>query len=112
MKVKRQHRNLSHEWADVQICTNIQNGKLDSICGSTQSEIRVASKKALNKSCSKLNFAQKSPQANMSISSWSEARGLERFPSLKNNNVQKWGNRFSLGLDITKNTHHIKKSFK
>ncbi len=35
--------------------------KVDSVWGSTQPKIRVTSKKALNKSCSKLNFVQKSP---------------------------------------------------
>ncbi len=112
MKVKRQHRNLSHEWADVRIRTNIQNGKVDSVWGSRPPKICIASKKALNESCSTLNFVQKSPQAHMSISSQSRARRLERYPSLKNNNVQKWGSRISLGLDAAKNKHHIKKSFK
>ncbi len=32
----------------------------------------------------------------------SRARGLERFPSLKYNNVQKWESRFSFQLDATK----------
>ncbi len=36
------------------------------------------SKKASNKSCSKLNFVRKSPRANMSTSRWSGARGLQR----------------------------------
>ncbi len=48
----------------------------------------------------------------MSISPQSGARGLERFPSSKNNNVQKQGNRFGLGLNAAKNTHRIKKRFK
>ncbi len=47
VKVKRQHRNLSCEWADVRIHTNIQNGKVDSVWGSMQPIIRIASKKAL-----------------------------------------------------------------
>ncbi len=66
MEVKRQHRNLSHEWANVGICTNIQNGKVDSVWGSTPLKIRITSKKALNKSCSKLNFVQKIPRAHVS----------------------------------------------
>ncbi len=71
-------------------------------------EIRIASKKVLNKSCSKLNFVQESPRARMSIFPWSGARGRERFPYLKNNNVRKRGSRLSLGLDA-ESTHHIKK---
>ncbi len=68
MKVKRQHRNLSCEWANVGIRTNIQNEKVFSVWGSTQPKIRIASKKALNKNCSKLNFVQKRPRAHISIS--------------------------------------------
>ncbi len=42
----------------------------------------------------------------------SGAGGLERYPFLKYYNVEKWKSRFTLGLDATKNTHHIKKGFK
>ncbi len=83
MKVKRQHHNLSCEWTDVEIRTNIQNGKVDSVRSSTPAKICIASKKALNKSCSKLNFIPRNPRVEMSISPRSGARGLERFPSLK-----------------------------
>ncbi len=38
-------------------------------------KIRVISKKASNKSCLQLNFAQKSPRARMSFSTRSGARG-------------------------------------
>ncbi len=86
-----------------------KNGKVDSFQGSTLPKIRIASKKALNKSCSKLNFIPKCPRTHMSIFPQSGARWLERFPSLQNNNVQKWESRCSLGLDTAKNTHHIKK---
>ncbi len=47
----------------------------------------------------------------MTIFPQSGAKGLERFPTLKNNNVQKRGSRFSLGIDALKNMHRIKKSF-
>ncbi len=67
-------------------------------------------KKASNKSCSKLNFEQKSTQTHMSIFILNKARGLERFLSLKNNYVQKQGSRFSFGFDATKNTHRIEKA--
>ncbi len=46
-------------------------------------KIRITSKKALNKSCSKLNFVQESPRAHMSIFPWSGARGLERLARLE-----------------------------
>ncbi len=68
MKVKRRCRDLSCEWDNVGIRTNIQNGKVDSVWDSTQPKIRITSKKVLNKSCSKLNFVQKNPQAHLSIS--------------------------------------------
>ncbi len=112
MKVKRQQRNLTREWADIGIHTNIQNGKVDSVWSSTPPKIRIGSKKASNKTCLKLNFVQKNLRAHMSIFPRSGARGLERFPFLKNYYVQKRGSRFSLGLDAAKNMHRIKKSFK
>ncbi len=45
-----------------------RNGKSDSFWGTTLPKIRILWKKASNKSCSKSNFAQKSPRAHMSIS--------------------------------------------
>ncbi len=62
-KVKRQRRHLSGEWDDVRIRTNIENGKVDSIWGAMQLQNTCRTKKALNKSCSKLNFVQKSLSA-------------------------------------------------
>ncbi len=41
---------------------------------------------------------------------WSKE--LQRFPSLKYNNAQKWGSRFSFDLGSAKNMHHIKKRMK
>ncbi len=46
----------------------------------------------------------------MSVSLQSGARGLERFPTSQNNNVQKQESRSNLGLDAAKNTGHIKKA--
>ncbi len=46
-------------------------------------KIRIASKKASNKSCLELNFIQKSPRAPLSILSRSGARRLERLASSK-----------------------------
>ncbi len=109
MKLKRQHHNLMREWGDIRICTNIQNGKVDSVWSSMPPKIRIGSKKALNKSSLKLNFVQKTPEAHMSVFPRSGARGFERFPSLQNYYEQKRGSRFSLGLDAAKNTHCIKK---
>ncbi len=45
----------------------------------------------------------------MSIYPHSEARGLERYASLKYYNVEKWKSRFTLGLDAAENTHRMKK---
>ncbi len=65
------------------------NGDVCSLWGSTLPKVRITSKKASNKSCSKLNFAQKSPRAYTSISPMSGARGLQRSVCLKSYNVQK-----------------------
>ncbi len=56
--------------------------------GSTPPKIRISSKKVSNKSCLKLNFVQRSLWEHISIFPRSGGRGLERFPSLKYNNVQ------------------------
>ncbi len=72
-------------------------------------KIPIETKKALNKSGSKLNFVRESPGAHMSISPQSRVRGLERFHSLKNNNVQKQESRLTLWLDTDKNTIASKK---
>ncbi len=53
-----------------------QNGKVDSLWGSTLPKIRITSKNALNKSCSQLNFVQESQWACMYISPRSGARSL------------------------------------
>ncbi len=42
-------------------------------------KIRIPSRKASNKSCSELNFEQKSQRAHMSISPQSEVRGREKL---------------------------------
>ncbi len=47
-------------------------------------------KKASNKSCSELNFVQRSPRALIFISPTSEAMGLQRSVHLKSYNVRKW----------------------
>ncbi len=82
-----------------------KNGKVDSVWGPTLPKIRIASKTASSKSCLKLNFVQKSQRTHMSISPQSGAWGIERFTSLKNNDIQKPESRYSLGLDAAKNTH-------
>ncbi len=46
-------------------------------------KVRITRKKASIKSCSELNFVQKSPQVDMSICLRSGARGLERLKWLK-----------------------------
>ncbi len=50
-----------------------------------------------------IEFCKKKNQwAHMSIFLGNDARGLQRLPSLKYYNVQKWESRFSLGLDAAK----------
>ncbi len=87
-----------------------RNGKLDSLWGSVMPKIRSILKKASNKSCSELNFVQKSSGAHMSSSPTCEAWEFKRSVYLKSYNVQKWDIRFTLGLNATKNTHYIKKA--
>ncbi len=86
------------------------NGDVCSLWGSTRPKIRITSKKASNKSCSKSNFAQKSLMVHMSISLTSEARGSKDQYVLKSYNVQKQKIRFTLGLNIAKNTYFTKKA--
>ncbi len=54
---------------------------------------------------------KKSQWAHMSISHQRGARGLQRLPFSKYEHV-KWHNRFTVGLNATKNTHYTKKCFK
>ncbi len=91
--------NLS-AMVEILHCTD---GKRHSVQGSTQLKIYIKSKKALNKSCSKLNFVHKSPGAHMSISSQCGASGLERQIQLKYYFVLKRKNTFKLGLNADKN---------
>ncbi len=59
---------------------NVQkHKKIHSLWGSTMPKIRIIWKKASNKSCSVLNFVQKSLLLYMSISPSCEARELQRF---------------------------------
>ncbi len=83
-------------------------GEVCSLWGSILPKIRITSKKASNKNCSKLNFAQKSPRAHMSISPTSGTRGHQRSVCLKSYNVQKREIRFTLELNAAKNTHFRK----
>ncbi len=75
-------------------------------------KVRITYKKASNKSCSELNFVQKSAQAHMSFSPWSGARGLERLIWLKYNIALKMENTFTLAMNAPKKMHQIQKNFK
>ncbi len=91
-----------------------KNEEIDSLLASTLAlpKIHVTPKNAVSKSCWALKSAQKSQRALMFISSRSGARGLQRLPSLKYYNVQKWQSIFTLGLNSAKNTCYIQKCFK
>ncbi len=52
-------------------------------CRKYASKIRIASKNVSNKSCSELNFVQKSPRVHIFISPWNGATVLERLASSK-----------------------------
>ncbi len=58
-----------------------------------------------------MNFECKSSWVHMSISQQRGARELEKYHSLKYYNVEKWKNKFTLTLNVAKNTHCIKKRF-
>ncbi len=79
--------------------------------GSMAPKIRIISKKASNKSCSELNFIQKSLQAHTSISPQGGARELERLMWLEYYIVLKLQITLNLVLNTTKNTRYIEKSF-
>ncbi len=61
-------------------------------------KICITSKKASHKSCSELNFVQKSPRVHMSISPQSGARALERLIWLLYYTILKLQTTFNLGL--------------
>ncbi len=69
---------------------NVQKWGIEFTLGFNAAKKHIASKKASNKSCSELNFIQKSPRAHMLISHMSGAAGLQRSVYLKSYNVQKW----------------------
>ncbi len=75
-------------------------------------KILVIFKKVSNKSCSELNFVQKSSRVHMCISLQSGARGPKRLLWLKYYIILKRQITFNLGLNATRNTHHIEKSLK
>ncbi len=64
-----------------------RNGKLDSFWGSTLPKIRILWRKASNKSCSKLNFASKSPSPRSAYYVYllHELGGTKDLPFLKCN---------------------------
>ncbi len=89
-----------------------KDGKVDSDWGLTLPKIRIILENASNKSCSAWNYVKRGQWAHMSISLGNEVRGLQRLPSLKYYNVQKWESRFSLGLNAAKSTDYMRKCFK
>ncbi len=72
-------------------------------------KICIKSNKVSNKSCSKLNFVEKSRLADISMKPRNGARDLERLIWLKYYFVLKWQNIFNLELNTAKSMHHIKK---
>ncbi len=80
---------------------NVQKWEIRFTLGLNTAKITHYMKKASNKSCSELNFIQKSPGLHMSISPTSGAIGLQRV-SLKSYYAQKRDIRFTLGLNTEK----------
>ncbi len=52
---------------------------------------------------------KKSVDLHVYLSHWSGARGHQRLPTLKYYNLLKWESRFTLGINIVKNTNYIRK---
>ncbi len=73
---------------------------------------RIISKNASHKSCSELNFLQKTQWTHISIFPRSGARGAKHLPFLKYIDVLEWKSRFTLGLNAAKSTDCIEKFFK
>ncbi len=65
---------------------NVENGKVDSLWGSTLPKIRIASKKSSYKCYSELNFVRKGLQAHVSISIWGSTLPKIRIASKKCSN--------------------------
>ncbi len=77
--------------------------------------ICITLKSDSNKSCSALNWVQKSQWAHMSISPRSGAWGLKTLIWLKNYNAQKRQITFTLGvngMNAGENTYYMEKTFK
>ncbi len=72
----------------------------------------ILPKNVLNKSCSELNFPQKTQWNHVSISGRSGAKGLQGLPFWKYYNALEWESRFTLGLNVASNTDLIKNFFK
>ncbi len=64
---------------EVLLCTQTSNYQIIFNLGLNVAKNKHHMKKASNKSCSKLNFVQKSPRAHLSICRGSGPTGLERF---------------------------------
>ncbi len=61
--------------------------KIDPLQGRMLTKLPIITKTASNKSCSELNFLQKSQAVHMSVSPMSGARRLQRLPYFKYYNV-------------------------
>ncbi len=72
-------------------------------------KLRITPKKASNESFSELNFIQKVCEHIRLSPLWSGASGFERLTCSKYYDVWKCQITFNLGLNVAKNTHHIKK---
>ncbi len=88
---------------------NVQKWKIRFTIWLNAAKNRHDIKKASNKSCLELNFAQKSLRTHISISPRGGVRGLERLIWLKYYLYWNGKNTFNLELTAAKNTHQIKK---
>ncbi len=82
------------------------NKNVDSLYGGALQKISIS-----DKNYSELNFLQNIYRTYIFISPRSGARGLQRLPFLKYNNILEWESWLSLGLNVAKSTDCIEKCF-
>ncbi len=88
------------------------NCKLETLKGWTLPKLVIITRNTSNKSCSELNFLQKSRWVHFIILLRNGARGLRRLPCFKYYNVWDWESRFFLQHNAAKNVNYIQKLLK
>ncbi len=101
-----EHCTCERSRKNLRFCILSLNGEQGFTLGRTQQNMIY-----LKKSCSELNFLQKTRWTHCPISLHSQAGDIQRLPFLKYFNTLEWES-ITLRLNATKNTKDIKKCFK